>query len=151
MPSHISIVDASPRPIAVVRVTTVLSKWPSQFMHALDKVYDAVKAGHVRQNGQNVMIYRPRDNRLVDIECGVETEARFEPIGEVVYSETPSGLAVATAHIGPYEQLRISHDALIEWSHQNGHRLTGTCWEIYGDWNDDPPKLRTDIFHLVRQ
>jgi hypothetical protein len=77
----------------VVRVTTVLSKRPSQFMHALDKVYDAVNAGHVRQSGQNVMIYRPRDNRLVDIECGFETEARFQPIGEVVYSETPSGLA----------------------------------------------------------
>jgi effector-binding domain-containing protein len=57
---------------------------------------------------------------------------------------------VATAHIGPYEQLRISHAAVIEWGRQNGYRLTGTCWEIYGDWNDDPAKLRTDIFHLVR-
>ena len=151
MPSHVSIVDASPRPLAVVRVTTVLSKWPSQFRHALDKVYDVVKAGLVRQTGQNVMIYRPRDDRLVDIECGVETEARFEPIGEVVYSETPFGLAVATAHIGPYEQLRIGHEAVVEWSRQNGHRLTGTCWEIYGDWNEDPAKLRTDIFHLVRR
>jgi effector-binding domain-containing protein len=151
VPSHISIVDASPRPLAVVRVTTVLSTWPSQFMHSLNKVYDAVKAGHVRQSGQNVMIYRPRDNRLVDIECGVEIEAKFEPIGEVVYSETPSGPAVTATHIGPYEQLRISHDAVVEWSHQNGYRLAGTCWEIYGDWNEDPAKLRTDIFQLVRR
>ena len=120
-------------------------------MHALDKVYDAVKAGNVRQSGQNVMIYRPRDDRLVDIECGIESEAKFEPIGEVVYSETPSGLAVTTAHIGPYEQLGKSHAAIIEWSRLNGHRLTGTCWEIYGDWEADPAKLRTDIFHLVHR
>jgi effector-binding domain-containing protein len=151
VPSSISIVDASPRPIAVVRVTTVLSTWPREFMHTLDKVYEAVKAGHVRQSGQNVMVYRPRDSRLVDIECGVETPARFEPIGEVVYSETPSGLAVSTAHIGPYQQLGMSHNAVIEWSRQNGRRLTGTCWEIYGDWNEDPSKLRTDIFHLVHR
>ena len=151
MPIHISIVDVSPRPIAAVRVTTVLSKWPSQFRHALDKVYDAVKAGRVRQTGQNVMVYRPRDNRLVDIECGVETDARFEPVGEVVYSETPSGLAVTTAHMGPYEQLGMSHNAVAEWSRQNGYRITGTCWEIYGDWSDDPAKLRTDIFHLARR
>ena len=151
MPSHISIVDASPSPIAVVRVTTLLSTWPREFMHTLDKVYAAVKAGHVRQSGQNVMVYRPRDSRLVDIECGVETPARFEPIGEVVYSETPSGLAVSTAHIGPYQQLGMSHNAVIDWSRQNGHPLTGTCWEIYGDWNEDPSKLRTDIFHLVHR
>jgi hypothetical protein len=55
---------APPRPIAVVRVTTVLSRWPREFMHALDKVYDAAKSGHVQQqNGQNVMVYCPRDNR----------------------------------------------------------------------------------------
>ena len=150
MPSSISIVDASPRPIAVVRVTTVLSTWPREFMHTLDKVYEAVKAGHVQQSGQNVMVYRPRDTHLVDIDCGVETAARFEPIGEVVYSETPSGLAVAIAHVGPYEQLRTSHAALIEWSHQNGHQLTGTCWEIYGDWDDDPGKLETTVMYLLR-
>ena len=69
----------------------------------------------------------------------------------MVYSETPSGLAVATAHIGPYEQLRISHDAVVEWSQQNGYRLSGICWEIYGDWDDDAAKLRTDIFHLMRR
>jgi hypothetical protein len=28
---------------------------------------------------------------------------------------------------------------------------TETCWEIYGDWDEDPAKLRTDIFHLLRQ
>jgi effector-binding domain-containing protein len=119
-------------------------------MHTLDKVYDAVKAGHVRQNGQNVMVYHSREDGRVDIECGVETEARFEPVGEVVYCETPSGTTVTTAHIGPYQELGTSHNAVVRWSRVNGYQLTGTCWEVYGDWNNDPAKLRTDIFHLVR-
>jgi effector-binding domain-containing protein len=59
-------------------------------------------------------------------------------------------MAVTTVHIGPYEELRTSHHAVVEWSRRNGHQLTGTCWEIYGDWNDDPTRLRTDIFHPVR-
>ena len=151
MTGQISIVDASPRPIAVVRVTTSLAKWPSQFRHELDKVYAAVHAGHVPQSGQNVMVYRPRDDGQVDIECGIETRARFEPIGEVVYRETPSGLAVTTAHLGSYEQLGRSYRAAKEWSRQNGYRLKGTVWEVYGDWDDDPANLRTDIFLLVRQ
>jgi len=119
-------------------------------MHTLDKVYDVVKTGHVRQNGQNVMVYHPREDDRVDIECGVETEGRFEPIGEVVYCETPSGMTVTTVHIGPYQELGASHGAIVKWSRENGHQLTGTCWEVYGDWDADPAKLRTDIFHLVR-
>ena len=150
MPPEISILDVGPRPIAVVRTTTHLSNWPSQFRHSLDKVYNAIRAGHVRQNGHNVMVYHPREDGRVDIECGVETQQRFEPVGEVMYSETPSGTAVTTAHIGSYQQLRAGHQAVTEWSRENGYQLTGTCWEIYGDWNDDPAKLRTDIFHLVR-
>ncbi len=151
MPGEIAIVTAKPRPIAVVRVTTVISKWPSQFMRELDKVYYAVKAGRVRQSGHNVMVYRPRPDGQVDIECGIETDARFETAGEVVYSETPSGSAVTIAHIGPYQRLGESHNAVVQWSRANGQQLTGICWEIYGDWNEDESQLRTDIFHLMQR
>ena len=150
MPGEILIIEAKPRPIAVVAVTTEISRWPREFRQSLDKVYAAVKAGHVRQSGQNVMVYRSREDGLMDIECGVETERRFDPVGEVVYRETPGGMAATMAHIGPYEELRRSHQAVVEWSRKNGHQLTGVCWEIYGDWNEDPAQLRTDIFQLVR-
>jgi effector-binding domain-containing protein len=63
----------------------------------------------------------------VDIECGIETAGKFEPFDEVVYSETPSGMAVTTAHIGPYTQGGVSYDAIVEWSRKNGHPLTGIC------------------------
>lgn len=142
-------VDVQPRPLAAVRVTTVLSKWPSQFTKHLNKVYDAVHAGKVKQSGQNVMVYRPRSDGSVDIECGIEVEVKFESIGEVEYCKTPGEAALTTAHIGPYNQLRSSHSAIVEWSRKNGHRLSGICWEIYGDWDEDPAKLRTDIFHLL--
>jgi effector-binding domain-containing protein len=144
------ILDVKPFPIAVVRTTAHLSNWPSQFRHSLDKVYDAIKAGHIRHNGRNVMVYHPREDGRVDIECGVETNQRFEPVDEVLYSETPSGKAVTTAHIGPYQNLGSSHNALAEWSRKNGYQLTGIRWEIYGHWHDNPAEVRTDIFHLVR-
>src|SRR5580692_1219725 len=105
MTGQILIVQAKARPIAVVAVTTVLSRWPREFRYSLDQVYAAVKAGQVRQNGQNVMVYRPREDGRIDIECGIETGDRFDRVGEVVYRETPSGMAVTTTHIGPYEEL----------------------------------------------
>ncbi|HEV3331902.1 MAG TPA: hypothetical protein VG096_13015 [Bryobacteraceae bacterium] len=149
--NEVAVVQAHPRPLAAVRVTTVLSKWPSQFSKALDKVYAAVRAGKVQQSGQNVMVYYPREDGLVDIVCGIEVATKFDGWGEVLYCETPGGLAATTAHIGAYQELGVSHRAIVEWSHTNGHHLTGTCWEIYGDWNEDPAKLRTDLFHLLEQ
>ena len=150
MTGEISVVEAKPRPLAVVRVTTAISTWPKRFMHTLDKVYAAVRAGHVKQTGHNVMVYRHRGDGLVDIECGVEVAGKFEPIGEVVYSETPSGLAVTATHPGPYQEMNRSYDAIRDWSRKHGHQLSRTCWEIYGDWEEDPARLRTELFHLVR-
>ena len=127
----------------------MLSRWPSQFRQELDKVYAAIRAGKVLQTGQNVMVYYPRTDGRVDIECGVEVGARFEPAGEVRYCETPGGLAMTTTHEGPYDRLGVSHRAVVDWSRQNGRRVTGIVWEIYGDWDDDTSKLRTEIFHLL--
>jgi effector-binding domain-containing protein len=146
----IHVINAVPRPLAVVRVTTLLSRWPAEFRKSLDQVYAALKTGAFRQSGHNVMIYRNRHDGLVDIECGIEIENRFEPAGEALYSETPSGLAVTATHIGTYEKLGSSYRALEDWSSANGRQLTKTCWEIYGDWESDPANLRTEIFLLVQ-
>ncbi|HUA62931.1 MAG TPA: GyrI-like domain-containing protein [Verrucomicrobiae bacterium] len=144
-------IDARPRPLAVVRVTTVLANWPREFVEHLNKVYTAIKGGRVRLHGQNVMVYHPRHDGQVDIECGVETDGPFDAAGDVVYSQTPAGRAVTVVHIGPYSLLGKSHGAIAEWSRAHGHMLDGTCWEIYGDWEEDPARLRTDIFHLTRR
>jgi hypothetical protein len=90
MPAEISIVEAKPRPIAVVAVTTVLSKWPREFRHSLDQVYAAVHACHVRQNGRNVMVHRSREDGRVDIECCIETERR-EPQQQLPTHRNPLG------------------------------------------------------------
>jgi effector-binding domain-containing protein len=151
MHSGIAVARVHPRPLAAVRVTTVLSMWPRQFMKELDKVYAAARAGKVRQSGHNVMVYYPRADGRVDIECGFEVAAGFEDAGEVVCCETPGGLAATATHIGPYQELGASHKAIADWSRANGHHTTGTCWEIHGDWEEDPAKLRTDLFHLRRE
>jgi hypothetical protein len=36
------------------------------------------------------------------------------------------------------------------WCQETGHAIGMPYWEIYGDWDDDPAKLRTDIVYLLR-
>ena len=33
---------------------------------------------------------------------------------------------------------------------QHGHETALPLWEIYGDWDDDPAKLRTDVLYLLK-
>jgi effector-binding domain-containing protein len=52
-------------------------------------------------------------------------------------------------HVGPYHQLGDASSALHEFCKTHDHPIAGPTWEVYGDWNDDPSKLRTDVFVLV--
>jgi hypothetical protein len=149
MDCQVTLVQVEPTPLAVVRLSTTFAKWPTQWMTALGAVYEVVKAGKVRQQGQNVMVYRPLGGDRVEVECGVQIAKGFRAVGEVVCSESPSGTAAAVAHLGPYERLGDSHKAVVDWCHRQGHRLAGVRWEVYGDWEDDPARRRTDIFHSI--
>jgi effector-binding domain-containing protein len=45
--------------------------------------------------------------------------------------------------------MKPAHEAIHQWARENERRLTGTSWEVYGHWSDDPAKLRTDIYYLI--
>jgi hypothetical protein len=42
-----------------------------------------------------------------------------------------------------------AYAAVEAWCATNG-RKSGATWEVYGDWDDDPTKRRTDIYFLLR-
>ncbi|HEX4962175.1 MAG TPA: hypothetical protein VF173_15170 [Thermoanaerobaculia bacterium] len=54
-----------------------------------------------------------------------------------------------TVHYGPYERLGGAHDAVRHWCAEHKLALAGPLWELYGHWEEDPAKLRTDVFYLV--
>jgi effector-binding domain-containing protein len=62
------------------------------------------------------------------------------------------GLPVAsTVHRGDYGRLGEAHEAVIRWCAAEGHELTRTRWEVYGDWlEDDPEAVETEVCWLLR-
>jgi len=107
---------------------------------SLGQAWDRVKRDGIKNDGQNVAIYRGRM-----IEAGPRVIAPGD--GSVA---TPGGLAATVVHMGPYERLGEAHRAIVDWSGANGHQLEGTNWEIYGHHEEDPAKRRTDVFYLLR-
>jgi len=79
----------------------------------------------------------------------VEVFGDFVDVADVRHSQTPAGPAVTTAHWGDYSEMAGAYAALERWCVANGRRQTGTSWEVYGDWADDPRQRRTDIYLLL--
>ena len=147
----VSVQIAAPRGIAAVRARVRAGRVGSVFKEFLDQVYSAGRSGAIELDGQNVFVYRNVADRpeAIDVEFGVGAKAPFSSVGAVTYTQLPVGEVAMATHWGDYAGLGEAHNAVSTWCTQNGRKPTGVRWEVYGHWNEDPAKLRTDVFYLL--
>jgi effector-binding domain-containing protein len=136
-------------PLAVIRRQASASQLARVVPECCGLVWETIRAQQV-QAGRHVAIYWDGSIRL---EVGVELLGPFVEHGTVVNSATPAGAVASATHFGPYGGLGAAHEAVRQWGRDNHHRLAGPNWEIYGhwqrEWNDDPSRIRTDIYYLL--
>lgn len=137
------------RRLAAVHAVMPVREVPARFGHYLNQVYAAKKESGLQLDGQNVFVYRNRDDGNVDVDFGVGAETAFEKVGNVACIDMPSGMAATTTHWGDYSKLGEAHSAVLAWCRANGRELTGVSMEVYGHWNDNPALVRTDIYYLL--
>ena len=147
MDYEVSIVTVEAQTIAAIPVHVTPREIGGVFP-TLDRVWEFVR-GEQLEFVHNVFVYRVESDGAYLVELGVQVAAPFTDGDEVVCSETPAGEVATTAHIGPYDRLGKAHDAVQAWCAENGKALSPTSWEVYGDHDDDPAKLRTDVFYLL--
>lgn len=85
----------------------------------------------------------------MDVDFGVEVIRSFDRTGEVFPTETPAGRVVSALHVGPYDRIGETHEAIHRWAVANGEKFAEKSWEIYGDWTEDVTKLETTIEYLL--
>ena len=137
------------RQVAAVRDRRKWAELGAKLLPLLDRVYVAVRAGKVIQSGQNIFIFRDGSKDGVTVEIGVEVSSPFEPIDGVLSVATPAGEAASTVHKGPYTGLGAAHEAVIRWCEQHRRARANVCWEVYGDWHEDPAQLQTEVFYSL--
>jgi effector-binding domain-containing protein len=148
MAHAVSIVATSATPTAVIREATTWERFPTLWGELLDEVWGYVRSAGV-QAGRNVMLYL---DDVPNVEVGVELNGTLiAPSGRVVASALPDGCAATTVARGApsREGLAAAHAAVVAWSRSNGHELTGTRWEVYDHWRDDPDRYETAIYWLL--
>jgi effector-binding domain-containing protein len=139
------------RPLAVVRRRASSQELAKVVPDACGTVWSVVQSHKIAGAGRHVALYW---DDQINLEVGVELDTPFGGHGEVVDSATPAGAVATATHLGPYGRLHEAHQAVRKWCANRGYTLAGPNWEIYGHWNDawnnDPSKIRTDVYYLVK-
>lgn len=135
-------------PTAVVACSTTWEEFPALWKGLLDQVWAFLAHSNLRTDGHNIMLYQDVGTTL-QVEVGVQVVRAFEPAGAVVPSRLPGGRAAMTTHRGSYEGLGQAHRAVLDHCASQGLQLSGTRWEIYGDWHEDPLQMETEVYWLL--
>ena len=152
MDYQIVVTTVSAQTLAAVRRRAFVRDIGRVWKPALDLVWEFLRRQEgLRVDGHNCFLYHhpPHRDIPMEIDFGVQVARPFEAEGEVVCTETPAGEVVMTTHVGAYDKLFAAHDAIHSWRAVNGRSFGGFSWEIYGDWNDDPAKLETQVLYLL--
>ena len=154
MAAIVSIQSVLARKLAAVRRQIAIGAVGSTWRPALDQVWKFLRSQPgLRTDGHNIFLYHhPTDcDALMNVDFGVEVTRAFDPSGEVYVTETPAGEVAMAVHIGGYDRLRETHDAIHAWAAAHQRSFGGFSWEIYSDWSDDPSKLETTVVYLLSQ
>src|SRR5205085_8663018 len=133
----VSVQTVSPRKLAAVRRRVAIGGIAAAWKPALDQVWAFLRTQPgLRTDGHNVFLYHhpARRDMPMDVDFGVEVVRAFEPEGEVRAVDTPAGEAAVAVHVGPYERMKETHDAIHAWRAVNNRDFAGKSLEIYGDW-----------------
>jgi effector-binding domain-containing protein len=140
--------QAGPRVLAAAQTETTQQRLSADIVRLLDMVWPVLHEQGVR-TGHNVVVYYPGDGGALRIVVGVEVFTGFAGHREVQRVATPAGEVATTAHYGDYSGLGQAYAALDRWCADNGRRPAGVNGEVYGDWDDHPAKVRTDVYFLL--
>lgn len=94
--------------------------------------------------------YRPLDSEFKEFEVEAGFPVTNEPTGseEVDASSLPAGPAAVAMHIGPYDAMVPTYDAIVAFLREQHAEAFGPAWEVYlsdASEEPDPAKWRTEI------
>jgi len=138
-----------PQPALVVRRRIKRSDIAGALGEMLGTVFLHAQRAGATITGQPFTRYLEWGPGMLSIEAGLPIAARIEGEGAVLAALLPGGPAAFATHRGPYEQLFDAHAAVQQWIEGNGHRATGSPWEVYVTdpaEEPDPKNWRTDIY-----
>lgn len=143
----------SEQPVAYIQTKATASGISAALAQALPTVYQYVLSQGVTPKGAPYGRYTPLAGGEMGIEAGLPIPERIPEQGQVIVSTLPGGQAAEAIHVGPYEGIHGTVEALGVWMRAEGKEPSGAPWESYltdPGTEPDPAKWRTQILWPVK-
>jgi effector-binding domain-containing protein len=145
-------------PTVAVRLQQLMAELDlgALFGEQLGRLFEYAQSNGLRA-GPPYARYHEFGPENADIEIGLPLDEQVDDLapvdpdadGEIGSSQLPAGRCAVAVHLGAYEELGRTYQALEEWIAANGHQPAGPPWESYlvlpPDVDNDPTRLRTEI------
>lgn len=119
------------RPTAVVRGRVAVQDLPAFMGRAFSAVAAALQAQGLAPGGEPFACYHGMPDPTVGVEAGFPIAGRFEAKDGVTPSELPGGLVAIATHVGPYQTIERTYNALNEWVAGQKLAPADVMWETY--------------------
>ncbi len=139
--------------VLTIHATTTAHKLPELLGELFGEVYGHIAGQGGQPSGMPFTRYYDMDGVNVDFECGMPVASPMAGAGRVRAGELPACTVATVTHMGPYDNLPQSWNALLSWMGSEGLEPAGPPWEVYvtdPGAEPDQSKWRTDIFFPVR-
>lgn len=142
--SDAQIIDLEPLTGAGIEVYAKWSDLASTIRAAFDRLYKpgALAPGH----GHNIILYANEAKEGATLTIGVLDRQPGGADLDVKPAHIPGGRVITAAHMGDYAKMKDTYDVLHAEVKAKGLRRIPMSLEVYGDWDDDPAKVRTDLY-----
>lgn len=139
------------RPTAVVSSDLDIDELETWLGEAFHEVAEHLKATGSAPVGLPFARYHRIDEGRFHVEAGFPVARHIEIEDGVRGSSLPGGDVAITTHIGPYDDVEATYEALANWLESRNAVAVGDPWEVYFSGQDEPPsQWRTDIYQPYR-
>jgi effector-binding domain-containing protein len=147
MEYRFELLDRAAQPTLAIRTRAPVQSLPQVVGQAYAAIMQVAGQLGLQPSGAPFVAYHNMDMQDLDMEIGFPFAQKVAGKGNVLAGEIPGGRAAACLHVGPYDQLGATYQALHQWMQANGHVPTGVAYEFYlNDPQSTPPaELQTQL------
>ena len=151
---EIELEELPDQPVVGMRFRSSIEKIAEDIGNGYAKVFGILGQKQVSPAGPPFALYfdLEMNEQDFDMETCVPVDSEVEVEGEVIYHVLPGGKHTTTMHMGPYDQMVPTYQAMLEWMGEKGLKPLAPVREVY--LNDpsqvaDPKEIMTKIIWPV--
>ena len=152
MDHEFEILDMAPQAALAVRSKVPAADIPAKMVESFAEVWTFIAEKKALVAGPPFAMYHSWSGGEIDMEVGFPVAAAVEGGGRVQPMTLPGGKVACGLHIGPYDKLVDTYNALTAWMKAQGHIPAGRMWECYlsdPQIEKDPEKWMTRMYWPV--